>query len=317
MDYAQIAKELLTTLRGRRSQVAWSRRLGYRSNVAYSWESGRRWPTAAETFRAIRRSGVDLEAGLTEFYGGRPEWLDRLDAASPEAVAQLLNDLRGQRSITEISRIAQLSRHSVSRWLVASTQPRLPHFLQLVELTSHRLFDLLAAFVDPRALPTVEPIWAAIESRGRADLNPWAHAVLASLELDDYRSRDGHSDAVLARAIELPVEAVQSCLRVLEDTGEISWNGSHWLPSELTSRHRMRPEVARQLKKHWTNVAATRIENGDPGQFSYNVFSVSRSDLDKIRDLHQAYFRTLRALCSDPTETEIVAVANVQLFELD
>ena len=57
VDIERIARGLLRELRGRRSQVQWSRRLGYRSNVAYAWESGRRWPTAAETLRAAGRSG--------------------------------------------------------------------------------------------------------------------------------------------------------------------------------------------------------------------------------------------------------------------
>jgi len=62
--YEVMAAELLRALRGRRSQVAFSRRLGYRSNVAHTWETGKRWPTAAVTLRAARRVGVDLDAGL-------------------------------------------------------------------------------------------------------------------------------------------------------------------------------------------------------------------------------------------------------------
>ena len=38
LDFEQIARELLVALRGKRSQTAWSRRLGYKSNVAYAWE---------------------------------------------------------------------------------------------------------------------------------------------------------------------------------------------------------------------------------------------------------------------------------------
>ena len=88
-------------LRGSRSQTAWSRRLGYRSNVAYAWESGRRWPTAAETFRACGRAHIDVEASLTRFYGTRPAWLDTFDPSTPEGIAAFLDDLRGSTSITD------------------------------------------------------------------------------------------------------------------------------------------------------------------------------------------------------------------------
>ncbi len=318
MDFEQIAREFLVVLRGKRSQVAWSRRLGYRSNVAYSWESGRRWPTAAETFRAIRRSGIDLEGGLVRFYGDRPPWMDELDPASPEAMARLIDDLRGQTSITDLARTAEISRYSVSRWLSASTQPRLPDFLRIVQAASLRMVDLLAAFADPKELPTVAPIWARLEGRRRgAALFPWTQAVLRALELEGYLALDKHSTDWIAGRLGIPTENAETCLTFLEETGQITWTGSHWRQEQLAVDTRRYPEVNRQLKGHWTTVAAQRIEAGAPGQFSYNVFSVSRADFERIRELHLAYFHGLRAIVADSTGSELVAVANVQLFELD
>src|SRR5688500_10932505 len=104
MDFEAVSGELLRALRGPRSQNAWSRRLGYKSNVAYAWESGRRWPTAAETFRAARRAGADLDGALTRFYGRPPPWLESVDPTSPEGAARLLDDLRGQTSVTDLAR---------------------------------------------------------------------------------------------------------------------------------------------------------------------------------------------------------------------
>jgi len=318
MDYEQIAREFLVILRGKRSQVAWSRRLGYRSNVAYSWESGRRWPTAAETFRAIRRSGMDLDEGLIRFYGDKPAWMDELDSASPQAVAKLIDDLRGQASITRLARTADISRYSVSRWLSASTQPRLPDFLRVVQAASLRMVDLLAAFVDPKDLPAVAPIWARMEGRRRgAALHPWTQAVLRALELEGYLALAEHSSSWIANRLGIATDNAETCLSFLEETGQITWTGTHWRQEQLAVDTRRYPEVNRQLKGHWTAVAAERIGVGAPGQFSYNVFSVSRSDFEKIRELHLAYFHALRAIVADSNSSELVAVANVQLFELD
>ena len=63
-DYQRIARDFLRALRGRRSQAAFSRRLGYRTNVAYTWESGRAFPTAATVLNAAVRSGVDVHAAV-------------------------------------------------------------------------------------------------------------------------------------------------------------------------------------------------------------------------------------------------------------
>jgi hypothetical protein len=60
LDFERASRELIRAIRGERSQVALSRRLGYRSNVVYMWESGRRWPTAAETLRAASLCRLDV-----------------------------------------------------------------------------------------------------------------------------------------------------------------------------------------------------------------------------------------------------------------
>ena len=63
-NYEALASELLRALRGERSQSAFARRLGYKSNIVYSWEAGRAFPTASRALRAAQRTGVDVRAAL-------------------------------------------------------------------------------------------------------------------------------------------------------------------------------------------------------------------------------------------------------------
>jgi transcriptional regulator with XRE-family HTH domain len=318
MDFDRIARDLLVALRGRRSQVAWSRRLGYRSNVAYAWESGSRSPTAAETFRAARRAGVDLSAALTRFYGRPPGWLDALDPATPEAVARLLDDLRGSTSITDLARRSGLSRYSLSRWLAGQTQPRLAEFLQLVEAASVRMVDLLAVLVDPATMPSVTEFWTRLEARRRGAAEfPWTQAVVRALELDAYRQLPAHEPGWIAARLGMPAEEEERCLAFLCDTGQVTRTGPHYQVEALAVDTRRHPDIGRRLKAHWTRVAADRVEREAPGQFSYNVFTVSEADFERIRELHLAYFHALRAIVAESEPGERVAVANVQLFALD
>jgi hypothetical protein len=60
LDFEALARQFLRALRGNRSQVAFSRRLRYRSNIAYLWESGRNMPTAAVALAAAARTGIDV-----------------------------------------------------------------------------------------------------------------------------------------------------------------------------------------------------------------------------------------------------------------
>lgn len=318
MDFDQISRELLVTLRGHRSQVAWSRRLGYKSNVAYAWESGRRSPTAAETLRAARRAGIDVAAAWTRFYGRAPPWLDSLDPVSAEAVAQVLQDLRGNTPILDVARHAGLSRFTVSRCLSGETEPRLPDFLRLVEATSVRSVDFVAALVDPRDLPSLAVLWARLEARRRgAGEMPWTQAVLRALELAEYRQLKMHVDGWVAARLGIPITEEERCLRFLADTDQITWSQERWHVQALAVDTRRAPEIGQRLKAHWSRVAADRIERGSPGQFSYNVFCVSEADFERIRLLHLDYFHALRQIVAESQPGEQVAVANVQLFALE
>ncbi len=317
-DPETVAREFLVALRGKRSQTAWSRRLGYRSNVAYAWESGRRWPTAAETFRACGRAHIDVEASLIRFYGSRPAWLDTVDPSSPEGIAAFLDDLRGSTSITDLSEHSGISRYSVSRWLAGRTQPRLPDFFCMIEAASVRLVDFLAALVDPAQLPSVHPIWLRLESRRRGAFElPWTQAVVRCLEIQDYIQLPAHEPGWIARRLGIPADEEARCIEFLRKAGRITWTGTHFTADTRAVDTRLHPAVGRRLKAHWARVGAERAEAGSPGQFSYNVFTVSRADFERIRQAHLDYYRLLRSIVSESTPEEVVAVANVQLFALN
>jgi transcriptional regulator with XRE-family HTH domain len=317
VDIDLVARRLLVELRGQRSQVQWSRRLGYKSNVAYAWESGRRWPTAAETLRAAARTGIDVHAALTRFYGSPPAWLPA-EPTTREAAAALLDDLRGRAPVAELARRAGVSRYSLTRWLSGQTQPRLPDFLRVIEGASLRLVDFVACFVDPEKIEPLAEAWRHLVARrrGAAEL-PWTQAILRALELDDYRASPAHERGWVAARLGIEPEVEDSALAFLADTGQVRFTGTHYRPEGLVVDTRLAPEVGRRLKQHWTEVAAARIRDGAPGQYSYNVFAVSHEDFERIRELHLAYFRALRAVVAGTDRAEVVAVVNVQLVPLE
>ncbi len=316
-DPSLVARELLRALRGRRSQPAWSRRLGYRSNVAWLWEAGRRSPDAAELLRAARLAGVDVDAAITVFLGRPPAWLGVVpDAEVPGA---LLRDLRGTASLVELARRTGHTRFVWARWLAGTTRPRLPDFLAAIDAASLRLVDFVAAFVVPTRIPSIAEAWSRLEARRRgAALHPWTQAILRVLELDAYRAAPDPGPGWIAARLGIPVEEEQRCLSFLVQTGQVARvEGRYVQQDTLPVDTRRHPEVGRALKQHWSAVARDRIEAGAPGQFSYNVFTVSETDLERLRELHLRYFHELRAIVAASQPGERVAVANVQLFALD
>src|SRR5262245_36209131 len=125
-DPAVVARQFLRALRGRRSQVAFSRRLGFASNVAAEWEPGRRVPPALTAFRACQVVGIDVLARLRAFRASTGASLRKLDGAG---LAAWLRAQQGKQAVAAIAERSGLSRHQVSRFLSGSAAPRLHHFL--------------------------------------------------------------------------------------------------------------------------------------------------------------------------------------------
>ena len=318
MNYELVAQHLLVQLRGSRSQMQWSRRLGYRSNVAYPWETGRRSPTAAEMLRAAGKAGVDVEAAMRRFYDQADlPWLEEVAVDTPDGVARLLDDLRGKATVSHVARTSGCSRTAVSRWLSGTAQPKLPDFLRVLDAVSLRAVDFVATLVDPAQMPSLRRVWKQLETRRRgAAEHPWTPAILRGLELHAYLALPAHRPGWLARELGLPREEEDRCMTYLEASGQIRWNGTHYMAPQLTVDTRSASEIGRQHRQHWSRVAAERIGDQEPGQYSYNVFCVSREDFERIRTLHLQYFRTLRSIAAVSEPNDVVAVANVQLFTL-
>ena len=320
IDYERAASELLRALRGKRSQEAFARRLGCRSHAVYTWESGRNYPTAARAFFAAKRAGVDVRAALSRFYRRPPAWLATADLGAPDCVARLLDDLRGKTPITTIARATGRTRFAVARWLKGQAQPRLPDFLRLVEATSLRLLDFVACLVDPEQLPSLAPAYRDLVATRRAAYEvPWSHAFLRALELQAYKALPAHQPGWLAHNLALDREEEARSLALLEQSGQITLRDGRYVPTHVTTvdtRHDA--AAARRLRQFFSQAAAERVQQAPEGTAAsaYNLFGVSRTDLERLRELQRAYFREMRAIIAGSEPVEAIVLANMQLVEL-
>lgn len=319
VDYEAIASELVRAWRGRRSQPAFSRRLGYKSNVVYRWESRRAWPTAAAAFRAAERAGVDLRGGLARFYRRPPAWLARADLKQPEDVARLLDELRGQTPIGELARRAGRSRFAVARWLKGEAEPRLPELLRMIEATSLRLLDFLALLADPAKLPSVAGRYRElVAAREAAYSLPWSHAVLRVLELAEYRALPRHETGWIARRLGIPREEEERCLGHLVASGQVRRVKRHYVvDSTRLVDTRDDPERSQKLREFWARVALERVERGSEHVFSYNLFSASHADVARIRELYRSFFQQVRSIVAQSEPNEAVVLLCTQLVPIE
>jgi hypothetical protein len=317
MDYEKLGKQLIVALRGQRSQTAFSKRLGYRSNVVGAWEAGRAWPTAARFFQVLERAGRKL-LPVASFFRADAATEAAAALKTPAGVAAALDNLRGAAATVDLARSAERSRFAVARWLKGEAEPRLPDLLRLIEAASLRLLDFLASFVDPSRLPSVAAVWHQLETARRAAHEmPWSHAVLRAVELEAYRKLPRHTPGAIAELLHISLEEEERCVELLLETGQLRRRGKRLVTgATLTVDTRGDPARSRRTTAWWSRVGLERLEAAAPGTFSYNLFSVSRADLERIRELYRAFFRESRRIIAASEPAECVALLNVQLFEL-
>jgi transcriptional regulator with XRE-family HTH domain len=317
LDYEAMARDLMRALRGTRSQVAFARRLGYRSNAVYTWESGRRWPPASVFLGAAHRAGVDVAPALRGFLRTEPAWLAEDPAPSPAWVGRLLTELRGATPIGQLAQRAGRSRFAVSRWLQGQSEPRLPDLLRVIEASSLRVLEFVSLFADPASMGSTRAAWERLgAARTLAWSSPWAQAVLLALELVPYRALPRHDDAWLADRLGIDVARVQQAVSLLLEAGQVVPDGAHYAPVEVPTLDVRSPAIGRDLKRFWADVARERLASGAPGTFSYNLVAVSEADLVALDEMLRAQYRAIRARVADSAPAERLALVQLQLVPL-
>ena len=318
-DYEQVAMELVRAVRGRRSQRAVSRRLGFRTNVLYTWESGRTFPTASGFLRFANKMGVDAKAALLSLHRVAPDWLlETEDVASPDLVAAFLRDIAGERATVELAKAAHKSRFAMARLLSGEAEPRLPDLLRLVQAGTARLLDFVAAFANPNRLPALSDEWRKLEvSRRLAYEQPMTHAVLRVLELSAYRALPKHEPGFIATRLNITQEDEARYLQSLIESGQVEDRAGRYQSTDVRVVDTRRdPEQAAALRRFWTQVALERAGLRTDDVFAFSLGTVSLRDLERIRELHRRYFTELRAIVGASEPSEAVLLANVQLVRL-
>lgn len=315
--YKAIASEFVRAVRGRRSQRALSRRLGYSTNVVYTWESGRAAPTALQFFELLEKSGIDTRLAIRGFYVKPPLWLTTMRLFPSRAgVAAFLRDQRGSATIQELAAGTGFSRFALSRWFKGHAEPKLPDLLALVQFTTLRMHDFVARFVPPESLPALSREWQRQRAARQAAYElPWTQAVLRTLELEAYARLKKHERGWIARQLGIDVAIEVEALHLLESSGQIVRDVLRYRVQSTAVDLRADPQAAVAQRTFWTRVATDRAPD-DPGMYAFNVCGVSQRDLERLKQMQREYLKRARALIAESHPVEVVALVQTQVFAL-
>lgn len=320
-DVEALSRDLMRALRGASSQPAFSRGLGYRSNAAYLWEHGRRYPEVSAFLKAALARDADLARTLARFFDQPAETYQGRRASSMRTVTRLVEQLLGNTSKRDVAAQLGVDRTTLGRWCAGKTEPRLPQFLSLVQLATQRLLEFISLFADLAQLPSTRDVYTYfLRQRRLAYELPTSHIVLRALELGAYQAAPEHDVGLLAREIGLSEAQVSHCLAELERAGQVERASGRYRTAQiLTIDTREDPEQNARLKAFWAREALLRFEarrTAAEALFSFNLFAVSEEGFQQIRRLHLAYYDQARAIIEQSRSADRVVLMNLQLIPL-
>jgi DNA-binding MarR family transcriptional regulator len=280
------------------------------------WEARVAFPTAARLLEVIAKVRPRRLAPLHAFFSRVPASITAHEPTSPDGVAAFLSELRGKTPLLSVARATGFNRYSVSRWLSGAAEPRLPCFLQLVDVMTRRLPDFLACCTDPLKLGSVAGDWRRLEAmRETAYATPWSHAVLRALELE--HSAGGHQVARLQERLGISKAVLDEALAALERTQQIAKTRGKWRLQQVVSVNTAADrQRAHALKLSWTRVALERMSADAPGNYGYSLFAASKADLRKLREVHLEYVRAMQQIIAASKPGECVGLYCAQLLDL-
>ncbi len=317
VDYEVAARQLLRAIRGKRSQVAFARRLGYRGNPITDWEHGRRYPTIHETLRACRRVGIDVEGAFARFH---PSERLQADEEGADDIGRWLDALRGNLSLSALADKVEISRFAAARWVRGHARPRLPDFLRVADAVTGRVAELVAELVAIEDVPELLPSYEAVRASKRLAFEaPWTEAILRVLETKAYRSLPSHKDSFVAARLGIAEAVVASGISLLRKSGLVRRRSRRFaVAREVHVEIPRDPASLSATRAHWGRVIAERApKTRDNEAFGYVVTTLREDQLGEVRQILRTAYREIRALVSDVEDGDVAAFVGLQLMVFD
>lgn len=307
----ELVREVLVALRGARSQEELSRKLGYSFNQVYRWESGQKrvlWPDFVAICKAVKAPLKAAMGPLTVIEEG----YDR----APAIVARL----KGPRKVQHLAAELGVPRTTVSRWLSGKTEPPLPDMFKLMEHGTLAFLEFLAALVTIEELPSLKCLHQErMRARNAHYELPYLGGVKPCLGLRGYLELAAHQEGYIANALKISLEEERAALKLLEDIGEIKWNGTKYEAQQTRLDTRGTREGFSKLNRYWTSRAFGAIDacerGGQKSLIGYRVYSISEEGYQKIREAHIGFYNSLTAIiAADDKPREFIMTLNLHNY---
>lgn len=308
--YRELEKELLTAMRGKRTQGALSRRLGYSYNQVYRWEAGVKRLKWKDLCAVAKATKADLPLALEKsvaFLGDHR----RAD--------EILKHLIGNRSAVEVATRLGFTRYALMDWRSGKADPPLEAMLRFLE-EEDALLTWLEVLAGEAGLPSRR---REIELKRElaqflAD-HPASAALLVATELGVYENLSAHRVGMLAKAAGFGIEEEEFYLRELTRLGALEKKNGKFRKSTYMTSTRGDFEAEKRMKAYWIERSVRALRSREryatSGNFGYLLFASNSEKDAKIREALVEFNSQMARIFAEPGTTDTVKVISLQMFE--
>ncbi len=313
MDYKTIQVELLRAVRGKHSQERVSRKLGFKSNPVYLWETGSRTPSWSQFIKLCRICNRDVERAVHYILGFQGNSAD---------ARELLAYLCGTKKITEVARKTGHSRFVVSAWLSGKSEPGLDVFLEIFNELQFILVEFIEVLAPTEQVPSLASVARQLKSQKNAVYaHPEIEAILCALNLETYRKLQTHVPGVIARLIGISLEHETLGIELLKSTGLIFEKDQKFIAKATQIDTQGIFSEAVKIRKYWAKRYFEFLElHRPPEQASrsgYFLIDLSAEGEKQVLQAYQEFCFKLRVIAqNDSGQKKTVKLCNAQLIDL-
>ncbi len=303
--YFEIAQLLVKHLRGKRSQMQLSVRLGYKSNQVYRWESDDgqiSWSQFVELCQALRLPLRKTLQSLFLYFGEVGD------------IGPLAAKILGHWPKPQVAEGIHVSVHSLARWLRGQTDPPLAKVLELIQFCTLCLVPFLDLLTDEKFTELAPERELLRLQQDAFYKTPWALAVLSALDTKAYRSLPSHELGWICKRLGLTQKQEDQAIQDFLDARVLVFQGDKLAllhPKTHTNFILNFPTLKQQLT-YWTKRCTRYLEQAQDRQpqtvtWGYKIFNCSEQDLDRIRECYAKFYHEVTAIVAksacDPDRT--------------
>jgi len=310
MDTKALMKELLREIRGTRSQMGMSRRMGCTFNQSYRWESGRARMAWSDFAVYCRAGKVDLAKALTSSL--------RYSGPAGDGTALVRHLVEG-RALNEAAKTFGLSRFKLQRWVRGESAVHLEGVLRILDAVQ-ALLVFSEALVP---LGRLRSLSALAEQRRVLSLlfsrYPAVGGSIEALDLRAYRRLARHKDAWLARRIGISDREEAEILELALKAGLIRWDGARYKKNKNNTSTRGHPDAERAMREYWISrgmqLSREQKTMGPHSFFGFLVFAMNEGQQRRLRESFIKFTNEMTTIIVEaPEDADRMGVINLQYF---